>query len=213
MKTILSTKILDLELKNLLLQNNFKIIEHNYIAINQIENTIQKTENQVIITSKNAIHAIDNNTKKELQLFCVGTETEKLLLSKDFKVVETAKNGETLAKIIVEKYGILKFTYFCSDIRRDILPNILKENNIDCQEIIVYKTILQPKVITENIDFILFFSPSGVNSYLVNNQINNELCVCIGETTAQELESITNNLFISSSSVIKDMVFEIIKKI
>jgi uroporphyrinogen-III synthase len=212
LKTILSTKILNASLNYLLLQNNFKVITHDFITIEPIIISKQSIENQVIITSKNAIHALDNYSKEALKIFCVGNETQKILLEKGFNVIETAKNGETLAKIIVEKHSNLKFTYFCSEIRRAILPNILKENNIDCQEIITYKTILQPKVITENIDFILFFSPSGVKSFLVNNQINNELCICIGETTAQELESITNNLFISSSSTIKEMVLEIVEK-
>jgi uroporphyrinogen-III synthase len=212
LKTLLSTKIIDTSLYNLLLLNNFKVIAHDFISIEPIIKPKQSIENHIIITSKNAIQAIENYSIETLKIFCVGNETQKILLEKGFNVIETAKNAETLAKIIVEKHSNYKFTYFCSEIRRTILPNIFKENNIDCQEINAYKTILQPKVITENIDFILFFSPSGVKSYLVYNLINNELCICIGKTTAQELESITNNLFISSSSTIKEMVLEIVEK-
>ncbi|MFY7811317.1 MAG: uroporphyrinogen-III synthase [Flavobacterium sp.] len=208
LKTILSTKILDIELKKNLHQNNFKVIEHDFITIKFIDNLIPFIENQVIITSKNAIQALENYSKELLKIFCVGFETQRILQEKGFNVIETAKNGQSLAEIIVKKYSNLNFTYFCSEIRRDILPNILNQNYIQYQEIIAYKTILTPLKIVDKVDFIFFYSPSGVKSFLINNLITNELCVCIGKTTAHELDLITQNVIISSSSVIKDLVFE-----
>jgi uroporphyrinogen-III synthase len=42
----------------------------------------------------------------------------------------------------------------------------------------------------------MFFSPSGIESYLKNNKIKNELCFCIGSTTAEALNGITKKIIL-----------------
>jgi len=46
-----------------------------------------------------------------------------------------------------------------------------------------------PKGGEKRFDGILFFSPSAVESYLKSNTIKDEMCFCIGETTAEALEN------------------------
>ena len=74
-------------------------------------------------------------------------------------------------------------TYFCSDLRLDVLPSYLKEKGILLNEVEVYKTMLSPVKIHEDISGVLFFSPSGIESYLEVNDTN-KIAFCIGETTA-----------------------------
>ncbi len=208
MKTILSTKKLNSDLTKLL-KNNYKIIEHDFITINSIKHNSNVIENNIIITSKNAITALEKLNNKHYKIFCVGSETKKILISKGFEVVENANNSNNLAEIIISKHSNFKFSYFCSAIRRDDLPQKLTENNIKLNEIVVYETLFYSTEINEKIDIIMFFSPSGVKSFLQKNKINNELCFCIGKTTAYELKSVSKNIKTAQDSTIESMIFEL----
>ena len=74
------------------------------------------------------------------------------------------------------------------------------------------ETPLTPQNIKgENVDAILFFSPSGVESYLKDNKIKNEICFCIGETTASALENKTKNIIIAEQPTIEDVIEVIIR--
>ena len=59
---------------------------------------------------------------------------------------------------------------------------------------------------------ILFFSPSGVASYLKDNTIKKETCFCIGETTAEALQKITKNVIIAKNPTIEDVIEECINE-
>jgi uroporphyrinogen-III synthase len=210
LKTILSTKKLNTDLSKLL-KNNYKIIEHDFITINSIEHNSDYIENNIIITSKNAIPALEKLNNKHYKIFCVGSETKKILISKGFVVVENASNSNNLAEIIISKHSNIKFSYFCSAIRRDDLPKKMIENSIKFQEIVVYETLFSSIKIDEKFDIIMFFSPSGVKSFLQKNKINNELCFCIGKTTADELKSESKNTKTAQESTIESMILEIMK--
>ena len=81
-------------------------------------------------------------------------------------------------------------TYFCSDIRIEDLPIILKNNNIAVNEVEVYSTKLEAPRLPENIKGVMFYSPSTIDSFLKMNSPN---CIayCIGETTAKKLKNIS----------------------
>ena len=96
--------------------------------------------------------------------------------------------------------------------RRDILPNTLKENGIQFNEIEVYETNLTSKKITQKLDGILFFSPSGVESFLEKNKITNEICFCIGETTAEALENKNiKNIVIAQKPSVENVITEVVE--
>ena len=57
---------------------------------------------------------------------------------------------------------------------------------------------------------ILFFSPSGIESYLKENTIKKEICFCIGTTTASALEGITKNIKIADQPTIEDVIEDVI---
>ena len=66
--------------------------------------------------------------------------------------------------------------------------------------------------ITKKLDGILFFSPSAVESYLTNNKIKNEVCFCIGTTTASALETKKiKNIVIAETPTIEEVIEEVIE--
>ena len=77
-------------------------------------------------------------------------------------------------------------------------------------EIQVYETTLTPQKIKTPVEAILFFSPSGIESYLKENKIKNETCFCIGTTTASALEGITKNIVVADQPTIEDVIEEVI---
>jgi uroporphyrinogen-III synthase len=82
---------------------------------------------------------------------------------------------------------------------------------IPFEEIEVYKTVLTPTAITSKPNGILFFSPSGVESYLKQNTITDETCFAIGTTTAEALESITTNIIIANQPTVENVIIQCIK--
>ena len=117
-----------------------------------------------------------------------------------------------LAEIITLIHGSDSFTFFSGNLRRETLPQALKEENVDFNEIQVYETTLTPHKIKDSVEAILFFSPSGVASYLKENTIKKELCFCIGETTAEALQKITKNFIIAENPTIEDVIEECINE-
>ena len=212
MATVLSTKKLSLSQKQLLLNSGIGLVEYNAIQIEFID---FKTDTQIfknaIITSKNTVKAILKKDLKIKNCFCVGEKTATYLQKNNFNIAEIADYGDNLAQIIVEKYPNEQFTFFCGDERRDELPSILKKNNVNFEEIEVYKTSLKPKQFKRKFDGILFFSPSGVKSFVSKNKLDKGIAFCIGSTTASEAKKHTNNIVIANKPSIENVIVQAIK--
>jgi uroporphyrinogen-III synthase len=91
------------------------------------------------------------------------------------------------------------------------LPDALRLVNITLDEVEVYETILTPHKIDFIPNGILFFSPSGVQSYLQENKIENENCFCIGNTTAEALKDITKNVIIAHQQTVENAIMKCIE--
>ena len=117
--------------------------------------------------------------------FCVGHKTKFILEKNGLKVIEIGQNATELAQKIAKNYKNCVFYYFCGTIRREELPKALKSEKISLFEVKTYKTALKTKKFDQNWDGILFFSPSGVASYISENKDQrNTHAFCIGQTTA-----------------------------
>jgi len=68
-----------------------------------------------------------------------------------------------------------------------------------------YSTIAQPKAVG-NYDAVLFYSPSGVESYLQNNRLDQSMSFAIGETTALSLQKYTNNIITATQPTIEHLI-------
>ncbi len=213
---ILSTKKLLPNQKQQLLDANFIVIEEDFIETIIKNFELSKIYKNLIFTSKNAVLSILEHPKcedlKGKNVFSVGMKTKELLTENGFNVVTYTGYAADLAEIISLVYSNETFTFFSGNLRRDILPETLKENEITFNEIEVYETNLTSKKITKKLDGILFFSPSAVESYLKSNTIKEEMCFCIGETTAEALENKkVKNIIIADKPSVENVVDEVIE--
>jgi len=208
---ILSTKKLLSNQKQALLDANISLIEEDFVETKIKDFQLKSINQNLIFTSQNAVQSILQHPKcdelKSKNIFCVGMKTKDLLEENGFNVIAYTGYAADLAEIISLIYGKETFTFFSGNLRRDVLPNTLKENGIAFNEIEVYETLLTPKKINEKLDGILFFSPSGVESYLKSNTIKDEMCFCIGETTAEALENKKiKNIIIAEKPTVEDVI-------
>ncbi|MEY2692088.1 MAG: hypothetical protein RIT03_478 [Bacteroidota bacterium] len=188
---ILSTKSLLPQQKQILMDANLAVEAHDFIATSTKNFELDQLFDNLIFTSQNAVQAVlqhpQVNQLKSKNAFAVGMKTKSLLTENGFNVIAYTGYAADLAEIISLIYGKESYTFFCGNLRRDELPKILSENSVLFNEIEVYETTLKPQKIKQQPDGILFFSPSAVESYLKLNTLNNEVCFCIGETTAEAL--------------------------
>ncbi len=225
---IASTKILSSSQRQELESAHFEVYEANFIKTESIEFDFPssggvsegrgdlKINDNLIFTSQNAAQSILNYPKhKELQVknvFCVGIKTKALLEENGFNVVVYMDYASDLAEIITLIYSNESYTFFSGNLRKETLPKALKEANIQFNEIQVYETTLTPHKLNIAVEGILFFSPSGVESYLSENKIKKETCFCIGETTAEALFNVTKNIRIAENPSIEEVILEVIEE-
>ncbi len=160
------------------------------ISLNRIPLAVLKAPiKNVVITSKNAVEAILTNCPAEdLQfenIYCVGRRTKRMVEKRIGKVTHSENNAKDLANHLVEFLEGTEVTYFCSDLRLDYLPMILSENKIKVNEIEAYQTKYDAIEVDKNIEGVMFYSPSTVQSYIKKNHANG-IAFCIGESTALE---------------------------
>nr|XP_033796638.1 uroporphyrinogen-III synthase isoform X3 [Geotrypetes seraphini] len=156
----------------------------------------------LIFTSPRAVEAVklslDNHKCKEVWTNSLREKWN----SKSIYVVgkATASLGETS--------GSAPLLFPCGALKREVLPNILKEKNISMESLTVYQTAQHPSIQKSLTNYfsqvgvpesVVFFSPSGVKfclehiQKLSGNLINQVKFAAIGPTTADAmiLEGIT----------------------
>jgi uroporphyrinogen-III synthase len=211
---ILATKQLQSNQKQFLLNADFRLIEADFIEIEHTNFQLNTTFDYLIFTSQNAVVSVLKNENhlilKDKICFCVGTKTKQLLLQNGFKVENSFDYADELVDYILEHHSDKKFTFFSGNLRRDTIPMAFQKKEIVFEEIEVYTTILTPHKMNSTVDGVLFFSPSAVQSYLKENPISNEVCFCIGATTAAEVEKITKKIVIANQPTVENVIIQII---
>ena len=214
MNRILSTKKLSKALKKKFSDAKIELVEKNFIQTKSISFETPQLNDYLVFTSKQAVKSVlksDVKNVHSISCLCVGSKTRNFLEKKGFTVIESADYAEDLIQIINSKYKSNSFTFFCGNIRKNTIPNYFQQNKIAYNETIVYETKLKPHQIKEPFDGVLFFSPSGVNSFLEKNSLKNRICFCIGTTTAKALENRTKNIVIASQPTVEHVIDEVIK--
>lgn len=212
---IVATKKLSERQKQQLLSVNFSVFDEDFISIQSKDFEIENINDYLIFTSQNAVESVLRNKKiaeiKSKKCFCVGQKTKALLEENGFEVIEYSDYAAELASNIFNHYPKISFTFFCGNIRRDVLPDALRLAQITLDEIEVYETILTTHKIDFVPDAILFFSPSAVESYLQQNKIEDENCFCIGNTTAEALKYVTPNRIIANQPNMESVIIKCIE--
>jgi uroporphyrinogen-III synthase len=202
--------------KQVLLDAGFTVTEANFIKTENSDFDLNGIKDNLIFTSQNAAQSVLLHPKSEdlkpKNVFCVGIKTKALLEENGFNVDVYVDYASDLAEIITLIFSNESFTFFSGNLRKETLPKALKVAKINFNEIHVYETTLTPQKIKTSVDGILFFSPSAVESYLKDNKIKNEICFCIGETTASSLEKITRNIIVADQPSFENVIEDIIEE-
>lgn len=219
MKTIVSTKVLSQEQKAILSVLPIHLIEHNFITVSPITMSLTPPYDLLIVTSQNAVKSLSQHplatTLKETPVLCVGEQTQQLLTQNGFNVLYFAHYASDLVQHLQQNLTSLKkltsIAFFAGTQRLNTLPNFFVENNLKVKEITAYKTEYTPIEIKENASAILFYSPSGVESYCTRNALTAEQQIfCIGKTTAEavknRLKKQTENIILPPIPTVKSLL-------
>ncbi|WP_294820873.1 uroporphyrinogen-III synthase [uncultured Flavobacterium sp.] len=209
---VLSTKKLLPNHRQFLLNAGLAVVEADFITVHHKPFEISAINQNLIFTSQNAVKSFllnrDAGNYKSHPVFCVGSKTKESLEKAGYSVIASAEYAEELSEVIIAGYSGESFTFFSGSMRRDTLPGALASAKINCNEIEIYQTVLLPSKVNATLGAILFFSPSGVEGYLKENEIGDAVCFCIGTTTASALEGITERVVIASKPTVENVVVQ-----
>jgi uroporphyrinogen-III synthase len=228
---VLSTKKLEPSLIEQAKQKNIEIIEQTAISITTINtkdkwkevyNYLEEGSQYVVFTSSHAVHAIksflhfyESRGPVKWKIFSLSGRTKESIeenINLFGEIIDTASDASLLAQKIIDR-KVKEIIFFCGNKRRDELLDILKNASIEIKEVIVYDTAETPKQATDNVDGVLFFSPSAVNSFFtVNSLKKNAVCFAIGKTTAKWIAQFSNNKTVISESPNQEAVLAAIIK-
>lgn len=212
--SILSTKKLQSNQKNFLLNAGFSLIEADFIKISRLPFQLKKTPTLLLFTSQNGVKSVLENDKvdelKQIPSICVGSKTRKLLEDNGFIVLATKEYAEELAPIIQKEFSKEHIAFFAGNLRRNVLPDAMNRASIAFDEYLVYQNEESSVKIEAKTNALLFFSPSGIHSYLKQNTIDNQMCFCIGTTTADALQGVTKNIVIANQQTVENVIIQCI---
>ncbi len=152
--------------------------------------TVKNPLKHVIFTSQNGVEALlDNFMPSQMNfenIYCVGRRTKRLIERKIGKVTHVENTASKLAEFISNHVGQGEITYFCGNKKRDELPDMIAKTDLQLNEVITYQTLLTPNILEKQYQGLLFFSPSGIESYISKNSSKDPVAFCIGSTTSAE---------------------------
>jgi len=167
----------------------------------------------VVFTSVNAVEAVAtelNEQRPDWQIFCIGHATRQRSEKYFGKglIAGSADSAKDLARVIIDAQ-LNNVIFFCGNQRRDELPRLLKENNIDVNEVVVYETVGIPREIGKKYNGILFFNPVAVKGFFQTNKLDDPTVLfAIGHTTANKIKKHSKNKIIISNVPEKKILLE-----
>ena len=188
MTQLLSTKVLSPQQRALLPSGDFHLQEYDALVTEYLPADLHSEDEALcLFTSKHAVQACFTDGyggERMLNCCCVGAKTAALLQGLGHRVLEVQDSAKVLADEILKKYSGRSFIFYCGDRRLDTLPQRLRAAGMRLEERVVYRTHLNVKKFDTKFDAVLFFSPSGVESFAAANDLSHSAAVCIGSTTA-----------------------------
>lgn len=220
-RNILSTSPLHQSLIDKLAEHNMSVDVSSMVTIEPVVSealTRQLSELfqqplTVVFTSTNAVNnvvAAANGVKPNWRVFCTSKATADAVTSflGSKSIVATADNASKLADKVIKDRS-KNVVFFCGDKHRYELPDKLIRAKVGVQKVVVYKTITTSAKMTKFYDAILFFSPSGVDSFVSENEFAPKTVLfAIGNTTGYALKDITRNRIIVSTIPAKENLID-----
>lgn len=220
---IISTASLPAECLQQLQQHRFNTevipLIKTYSAVNtasiQRIRMLEKYKATAVFTSTHGVEAVAECLLHvpSWKIACISGKTKKTVASyfDEKDIIATAPNAEALVK---DWEGKLEepVIFFCGNLRLDTIPQWLKSNGVQFEEIQVYKTELTPREIkTQNPHAALFFSTSAVESFFsMNSMPADTVCFAIGETTEAALRQKTNNRIVVAENPDKRSMIQLV---
>jgi uroporphyrinogen-III synthase len=167
-------------------------------------------------TSIHAVKAVEtmmakqNATSPKWKVFAIKGRTAEAAsqLFSEEAIAATAENGSELASRILET-GEKEIVLFCGNLRRPELPDILRENGVEVNELVVYENRPSPISMEDDFDAVLFFSPSTAEAFFSVNGLKPEtVCFAIGNTTASALSGYTQNTVVISTGTSQEQMIQ-----
>ena len=198
---LLATKVLDAGLRERIIHAGLAYIGYNAIRIKAIHFEVPSPSSFVVLSSKNATKLVLKHVDwlQQAQVLCVGETSEVLLNENGVKPFKTAQNMAELIDFIqkMDKNG--SFLHFCGNRRLPLLAAKMTQWACDFKEVVVYHTTSVQKKFIDRPAAILFFSPSGVESYEQHNDLSQSICFCIGATTAKAFKQKPKEIHVANS--------------
>lgn len=191
MAFVVATKKLSESQKNLLIQSGLEITDYNAIEKYPLDNSTKNLNFPVsaIVSSAYATRLLLEKNPKFDDLYVVGQKSADLLEIQGYQPNYIANYADELADYIIQHHPKNKILYFfCSQQRRDELPDRLKTNGFKLKEIHLYAIQNRPLHFDRTVDAVLFLSPSAVRSFCKANEQRDFIAFCIGKTTAAEAD-------------------------
>lgn len=221
MNILFTKKLHEKEVSNIL-GSEFSTHFLEVIKINLLELAPFSLGNKsLIFTSVNGVESFFRNgfkanenfaDKNYNRIYCVGNKTKLHLRKYGFGVFKTKKNAKELSEFIIENCAKEKFIHFCGNLAMDILQEKLPLQNIGYKKVVVYETELIYPELSEKHDAIVFFSPSGVRSFIKNNSLDFQQIYAIGETTGSEVSKYTDRKIFTGKENDLNALLKLIKK-
>lgn len=225
---VLSTKKLSPSQEELLLNAGLSFESYDAIDIIWLNFEAPEIIENAIFTSQNGVQSFFKNktaSTRIKQCFCVGQKTALKLKENGQNVLKSAKNAMELAHFIVKNHKNESFFFICGSRRRDEIPELLKKARIPVFELETYKTELKPRYFKQKWASIMFFSPSGVESFvqgqkegektktIVPDYFTNTTAICIGNTTAKAAKKYISNIIVANSTTVESVIAATVKTI
>jgi uroporphyrinogen-III synthase len=214
MAKILSSKLLSDSSYERLLAAGHELTQYNAVEAETLPFSAASYPHYVC-SSQNAVRALseyshrqDQAMLKSARWYCVGTQTAEALEQLGFKVNHCSENAETLIEEVLKPLND-RILWFSGVRKTRALEQFI--NAKGCDYIDCYLTRLVYKTFAGPYDALLFFSPSGVESFLKVNEMGRAHAFCIGETTAKAVRPHTEALSVSPKATSMQLVLEVIK--
>jgi uroporphyrinogen-III synthase len=197
---VLSTKKLRFYQLERLMAAQCDVVDYHALQIEIQPFSIPKKPNYWVFSSQNAVRSfLANPTASAHQnpILCVGEKTKSLLEKNGKKVIKTTQNMLELVDFIQKTMKNEHFLHICGNRKLPDFATGMQSAEIFYAEVTAYQTHLVSRLQTPEPQGLLFYSPSGVESYLQTNSIGASWCFCIGETTANAVRPLTEHLTVS----------------
>ncbi|RBQ26717.1 MULTISPECIES: uroporphyrinogen-III synthase [Arcobacteraceae] len=166
-----------------------------------------KQYNALVFTSKNAILSLDKNNKEWIDIpsYVIAQKTANVAkrFNSNIAFIGSSGHGNDFAYELIPYLKNKKVLYIKALKTVSNLPNILRENSINVDEIVAYRTTCNKKepILLEENSTIIFTSPSSVECFFKKYSWHSSFkAIVIGKTTALYLpKNIDYQISVSTS--------------